>query len=223
MPTASKSSRRIEFDPQRQLDFLRRQGQYITYRKSYRCACFDEDSQNKDITCSACDVDGYRYECDIPSMAIITGIQDKQAFTQIGRLKQGDCIGGFPWQIPIKFHDEVILKNKKAYRDALLVQDEDDPAQIKDYRVCQLEPARTINRVFVPYKDFKIADDGQTVEWLTSNRPEDGEKFTLGFWVLPTYIVWRDEALERWSENKQQLKHVILRLKDEWGGIKGTP
>ena len=217
----ARTVRRVEFHPRKQLDFMRRHGQRVIYEESFRCACFDEDSGNKDIHHNLCDVDGYRYKCRIPTTALITSVQDKEGFNQSGQLKQGDCIGGFPWQIPIKFHDRVHLQNHTATNEALLIQSEDDPPRIKDYLVCQLGQARTIDRVFEPYLDFYLGGiDGNEIVWVASNnKPAEGEHFTLQFGARPTYIVWRDGPMARISENKLQLTHVILRMKDEWGNL----
>ena len=217
----ARTPRRVEFHPRKQLDFMSRHGQRVLYEESYRCACFDADSGNKDIKHNECDVDGYRYKCSIPTTAIITSVQDKEGFNQSGQLKQGDCIGGFPWQIPIKFHDKVQLRNHIATNEVLLVQDDEFAPTIKDYNVCQLGEARTIDRVFQPYKDFNLGGiDGHSVIWTDpNNKPYHEEHFTLQFGARPTYIVWRDGAMARISENKYQLTHVILRMKDEWGNL----
>src|SRR3972149_5917905 len=144
--------RSVEFHPNLHLDFIQRHGQRILYQRSYKCACFDEDSQNRKIDCPYCDVDGYRYECPMPTTAIITGIQDAQNFNQIGLLKQGDCYGGFPWPLPVAFHDRVILMNKLVREEALLVEGDIDDGLIKNYEVCRLDKAHTLTQIFTPYR-----------------------------------------------------------------------
>lgn len=216
------SIRKVQFNPRKQLRFINNQGQRILYYKSFRCACFDEDSGNRDIHCPYCDVDGYRYDCAIPTTAIITGIQDQHVFTTVGEIKAGDCIGGFPWQIPVKFHDKVVLYNKRVQQNAMLIESEIHPPKLDDHIICQLDDAHTLNKTYKPYVDFVIDTDHRTVVWVDSNnKPEDGEKFTLSYWHRPVYIVWSVLPLERHSENKIMPKHVVLRRKDDFGNDLG--
>lgn len=211
---------RVQFHPRKQVAFMFRQGQRVVYQKAYRCPCFDEDSLNKDIKCNLCDVDGYRYECSIPTVAIITGVQDKMNFNQVGTIKQGDCIGGFHWNFPIAFHDKVTLINKKTREEAMLVMDEFEPPMLKNYEVCQLDELRTMDDVLIPYVDWNLDTDGRTIVFLNPDKtPAEGAKFTVQFWIRPVYLVWQTLPLERYSEDKDMLKHVILRRKDDFGGL----
>jgi hypothetical protein len=202
------------------LQFVDDQGQRIAYQRAYKCACFDVDSGNKDLNCDICDEDGYCYECGTFVQAIITGIQDKVTFSQIGTIKEGDCIGGFPWHLPLAFHDKVLLLMKQVREEAFLVESSEEPPRIKPYLVCQLDTARTLNRQFVGYKDWQLDTDGRTIVWMDdNNKPAEGEKFTVQFWIRPTYMVWSALPLERHSENLTMPKHCVLRRKDELGGI----
>lgn len=211
--------RKVEFHPNKHLDFIARQGQRVKYFRSYRCACFDLDSGNRDLNCpNKCDVDGYLYECGIPVTAIITGIQDQQLFTQVGMLKTGDCIGGFPWQIPIDFHDKVILLNNVVKQTYYFKYDMREEQAIRNHAVCRLGPARTLDRVFQPYVDFILDNDKRSIVWIDeNNRPEHNEKYTLEYWHTPVYIVWSSLSLDRYSEDKFMPKHVVLRRVDDFG------
>ena len=216
------TARAIEFHPDKLSDFIMRQGQRVYYERAYRCPCFDLDSYNKAIGCTECDVDGYRYECQVPMIAIITGIQDMMDFTQVGELKQGDAIGGFHSNVPIAFHDRVTLFMKKVREEAFLLQDDFLPPRIKDHRVCQLDRARTMDKIYYPYTDYQLDTDGRTIIWMDdNNRPATGDKFTIQYWHMPVYVVWQSIALERHSEDKNMPRHVILRRKDDFGNDLG--
>lgn len=228
-------------------NMIYRRGRWVKWREATLCSCWNLESGQPLYSCQACNGAGYIYGEPIIALALVTNIiVDKEFDQPIGSLEYGDATLTIPKRIPkvnpktgilsqVDFDEnplydvglfdyialtddeikyaEVLTRNRPANGRPPDTLSQDEITRIKT--VQKTDPATGQITIYQPGIDYQL--NGNTIEWISSNQPADGENYSVVYFHHPSYFVFLELPKPRYQDKQFMPRSVVIRLR--MGGV----
>lgn len=242
MPAVTQTMHASSFE-----DMLFRRGRKVQWQEATICSCWNLETGQPLYNCQACYGLGYIYGTPISATALVTSITVEKAFDQsIGSFEYGDATLTVPKRFPKK-NPNTGLYSKRDFIDNpmydlglfdLITLTDDEikfsevltrnrsingrpPDTLSQSAVTRIKTVQKVNTttgqitVYQPGIDYQLS--GNTIQWLSANKPADGENYGVAYFHHPSYYVFTELPKPRYQDNQYMPRSVVIRLR--MGGV----
>ena len=137
---------------------------------------------------------------------------EEQVMQELG----GDAVVSFPYSYDVSNDDIITVLSGTYTQKSVMVKKKARYDVIPAYFVGEVVSCSGKDGDYTQGQDFLLAGTNY-IKWIGSNRPDDGEAYSITYRVFPTYKVVKAIPQIRTGENQRLPKKAVVKLYDTYG------
>ena len=191
---------RVDLYAEQYDELIRQKGMRVLWEEAMACYCLNKDTGQPDFNCQMCSGSGFIYSAPKETKVVTTGLTGRFDLETIGMIQKGTAYATALSSDLMGYHDRLAFPDFNGkYSQTVTFTDGKSPKlhrPAKRIIRCMTAVAEFIPFVDsdpvtgIPQPDFKISEDGFTIEWVNLETwPPDGTRAALLYVTNPSYII----------------------------------
>lgn len=197
-------------------DLIQNQGIDLVLKKVSICpnrTSIHQESHN--INCDFCD-SGYIYYDSVEFKGVLQTSGLEKIIKDAGSWVTGTAMITAPNQIRFDYFDKIEVSGAKARFNQLIERDSDSNIDRAHFRITNVfNLVDSNNKKYGLESDYTVTSQGY-IQWISDNRPEDGQIYTLSFEYTPKFVVLDHLKFVRdvieGGEHKNLPQQILVRI-----------